>query len=505
MIGAPGSLLWLARFELKLMRRDLARIRPVVGWLLLFVFLAMHVVGWMLLRHVAWLPLPPVFVALCLALAFGFIFGLMAAKALTSCVHAIHGRRDLDLLLCAPLPARRIVAIRLATVAFGVALPFLFLVGPFLDALAFLGAPRYLAGYAVVLALALIATVVGLALALVLLRLVGAKRAETTAQIVGAIFGAAAFLVAQARVLLPESWIVAALAWLGAEADAAAFHGADPLWLWPGWAATGDPLRLAALAGAATAIFALGCYVLAPAVASWARASFGAPARLPSLRRGGPRGLSPRAGVRRAMLVKELRLLARHPLTIFHTLMKSLYLAPLVVVALRAEDATLSAAAIASLIVAISLQLGAALAGATMRGEQAADLIAGAPLDGREARAIKLLAALGPVTALATVAALCVAPTSPQAAAVAVGFSLLAAAAAGQLALWNEEPPRRADLRRRDSDLSPMAFVELALTLCFGAVAFGAIHGDRWALAPALVACALFAAMAPRRKGGRAA
>lgn len=501
MIGRPGSLLWLARFELKLMRRDLSRIRPVVGWLLLFVFLAMHAVGWLLLRPASRIELPPVFIALCFSLAFGFIFGLMVAKALTSCVHAIHGRRDLDLLLSAPLPAGRIVAVRLAAVAFGVALPFVFLVGPFLDALAVLGFPGYLAGYLVVLAFALVATIIGLALALTLMRVVGARRAETTAQVIGAIFGAAAFLVAQARVLLPPAWIDAAMRWLGAEADAAAYQGADPVWMWPGWAAMGDPSKLLWVVGGALVLFGLGVVTLAPAVAAWARASFGAPSAILAAPRAARRGLSPRLGVRRAVFVKETRLLARHPMTIFHTLMKSLYLAPMAVVALKAGDAALSAAAVAGLIVAISLQLGAALAGATMRGEQAADLLAGAPLPQSEIRALKLAAALGPVVAIAAAASLSIVPTSPRAAAIAFGFSLLAAAVAGQLAIWNEEPPRRADLRRRESDLSPMAFVEVALTICFGGVAFWAIRGDWWAVAPAVVASALFLAMAPRKAG----
>lgn len=499
MIGRPGSLVWLAGFELKLMRRDLSRVRPAVGWLLLFVFLAMHAFGWLILRKVVKLDLPPVFLALCFALAFGFIFGLMTAKALTSCVQAIHGRRDLDLLLSAPLPAARIVAIRLAAVSLGVALPFVFLVGPFLNALALLGQPRFLAGYLVVLAFALAATMIGLVLALALMRLVGARRAETTAQVIGAIFGAAAFLVAQARVLLPAPWIEAALAWLGEQADAVAFRGADPLWLWPGWAAIGDPARLAAVVAAALAVFALCAAALAPAVAAWARASFGSPsARLPGARRA--RSLSPRAGARRALLIKELRLLARHPLTIFHTLMKSLYLAPLAVVALRSNDASVSVAAVCGLIVAVALQLGSALAGNTMRGEQAADLMAGAPLAARDIRAIKLAAALGPVVAVAAAASAAVATVSPRAAAIAFGFSVAAAAVAGQLALWNEEPPRRADLRRSDADLSPMALVEIALTLCFGALAYWAIRGDWWAVAPALIACALFLSMSPRRE-----
>jgi ABC-2 type transport system permease protein len=499
-MARPGSLPWLLRFELTLMRRDLSRIRPSVGWLLLGVFVVMHGVGVMLLRPALRLDLPPVFFALCLTLAFAFILGLMTAKALTSCVQAFHGRRDLDLLLAAPLPAGRIVAVRLVTVAFGVALPFLFLVGPFLDALALLGQPRFLAGYLVVLALALVATMLGLALALAMLRLVGARRAEVVAQVVGATFGAAAFLVAQARVLLPARWIDAFMQWLGVEADAVALHGADPVWMWPGWAAMAVPSKLAALGAGALVVFAAGAYALAPAVAAWARASFGQPARLRAAPRDTMRGLAPRVGARRALFVKEVRLLARHPLTLFHTLMKSLYLAPMAVVALRAEDASIGSAAMASLIVAIALQLGSALAGNTMRGEQAADLMAGAPLAARDMRAIKLAAALGPVTAVAAAASLSLAFNSTRAAAVALAFSLIAAAVAGQLSLWNEEPPRRADLRRRDSDLSAMAFVEVALTICFGAVTYWAIRGNWLAVAPAVIASLLFLAMAPARE-----
>lgn len=500
MIARPGSLLWLAGFELKLLRRDLARLRPVVGWLLLGLFLGMHVIAWMILRPARTGELPDVVFAISFAIAFAFVFVLMSAKALTSCVHALHGRRDLDLLLGSPLPASRIIAVRLMVVSLGVALPFLYLLGPFIDALAAMGAPHLLAAYPVTLAFALVATLVGFVMALLLTRLVGPRRAETAAQIVGAIFGAGVFLVVQSRVLLPDAWIEAATRWMSAQAEAVAYRGAEPLWLWPGWAAVGAPGELAAVLGFTVMLFAIGVGALAPAAARWARASFGAPSPRLSKPRAGGRTLRPRPGPMRALLAKELRLLARNPLTIFHTLMKSLYLTPLALLALVSDDAGVGHAALAALVTAITLQLGSALAGAAMRGEQAADLMAGAPVSARAARAVKLAAVLGPVGAIAVAASLAVASRDLRAGLIALVLSLIAAAVAGQLALWTEEPPRRTDLRRRDSDLSAMSFIEVALTICFGGICYFAIRGDVWALAPAAAAAALFIAIAPRRR-----
>ena len=46
-----------------------------------------------------------------------------------------------------------------------------------------------------------------------------------------------------------------------------------------------------------------------------------------------------------------------------------------------------------------------------------------------------------------------------------------------------------------------MAFVEVALTICFGGVAFWAIRSDWWAVAPAVVAGSLTAVRLAREAG----
>lgn len=436
-----------------------------------------------------------------LAIACGFIFALMLAKALTAAVHAIHGRRDLDLFVRPR--RRRIASSPCAWVrwALGTALPFLFIVAPLVDVFALAGNLRFLGVHAVIAAFALIATVLGLLMALALLKLVGPRRTEIAAQIIGAVFGALAFLLSQARVLLPESW-------------------RETLWL----------ARLNAPPRSIRAAIRGGCGRVRPAFpirARWrssssarscsspsqrpprrpcrrrrARASFGAPGPVATRRARKSRDdLVFHAGVLRALFLKEWRLLARNPLTVFHTLMKSLYLAPLVVVALRADDPLLGAAGVAGLVVAIALQLASALAHTTVSGEDARDLVAAAPLPAAQMRLVKLAAAMVPVIALAAAASLALALVAPRAALWAFVMCLAAAVCAGLLELWHEEPPSRTDLRRRTHDLSALTFVETAMMLAFGGATFLAVKGSPYAFAPAAIGVAMLLALAPR--GGR--
>lgn len=498
-MSASPSTLWLARHELLLMRRDISRLRAKVAWILLAVFASMHLVGLAMLRQLRRQETTETQFTMMLAIGLAFIFGLMLAKALTSAVHAIHGRRDLDLLFSAPVPTHRVVAVRMLSVALGTALPFLFLVAPFVDVFVAMGLVRYLAVYAVIIAFALVSTVIGLLMALGLLKLVGPRRTEIAAQIIGAVFGAAAFLLSQARVLLPEQ--LRETLWLALfERAATVDTGGDPVWMWPGLAASGDRRALAIVVLGAVVFFAISVRLVAPAVAWWARASFGAPGPVAGVaRRRADAPLRFAPGVTRALFVKEWRLLARNPLTVFHTLMKSLYLAPLVVVALRADDPLLGSSAVAGLVVAISLQLASALASNTVSGEDARDLIAAAPVSPAQLRMVKLAAAMTPVLALVILSSFALAFVSPKAALWTLGMSVAAAVSAGLMELWHEEPPSRTDLRRRTHDLSALTFVETAMTLAFGGATFFAVNGSPMAFAPAAVAVAMLIALAPKR------
>lgn len=496
---APSTL-WLLSREALLMKRDLSRLRRKVTWILAIVFIGMHALGFGMLRALRRLETTETQFTIMLALALGFIFVLMLAKALTSAVHAVHGRRDLDLLFAAPVPPHRIVAMRMTSVAFGTALPFLFLVAPFVNVLILAGHWRHAGVYAVIGAFALVTTVIGLVLALGLLQLVGPRRTEIAAQIVGAVFGALAFLLSQSKVLLSDETREAF--WLAFFEKAAQIEkGAAPVWMWPGEAAAGDPGALAIVLLGATVFFVVSIRLVAPAVAWWARASYGAPSRIDvAPRRAGDGEIAFRPGIMRALFVKELRLLLRNPLTVFHTLMKSLYLAPLVVVALRAQDPMLGVAAVAGLVVAITLQLASALASNTISGEDARDLLSSAPVSLRRLRGVKIAAALTPVLLLALAASLALAFVSPSAAFWTLALSLIASAAAAQLQLWHEEPPNRTDLRRRQHDLSALTFVETGLTIAFGAAAFFAVRGSHHAVWGVGAAALLMLVLAPRAK-----
>jgi ABC-2 type transport system permease protein len=283
------------------------------------------------------------------------------------------------------------------------------------------------------------------------------------------------------------------------ERAASVDKGGDPIWMWPGQAASADPRALAIILGGAIVFFALSVRLVAPAVAWWARASFGAPGPIVGAqRKRADRPLAFQPGVTRALFVKEWRLLARNPLTVFHTLMKSLYLAPLVVVALRADDPLLGSAAVAGLVVAIALQLASALASNTVSGEDARDLIAAAPVSPGRLRLVKLAAAMTPVLILVILSSAALAIVSVKAALWTLGMSVAAAASAGLMELWHEEPPSRTDLRRRTHDLSALTFIETAMTLAFGGATFFAVNGSPLAFAPAAIAAALLFALAPK-------
>ena len=152
---------------------------------------------------------------------------------------------------------------RIARIAVAVAALAVLLAAPFINMLAFLGGAHWLAAYAVVAAMGLMAAALAVALTVALFRLIGPKRTRFVAQIVAAVIGAAFVIGLQISAilsygslsraaLLQSHWLVARAPDLG-----------NALWL-PARAALGDPLALItvvvvslALIGAAIAIFSV--------------------------------------------------------------------------------------------------------------------------------------------------------------------------------------------------------------------------------------------------------
>src|SRR6202021_4074373 len=72
---------------------------------------------------------------------------LMISQAMESMTRAFYSRSDLDLILASPVAATKLFAIRIATIAIGMALMAMPLAAPFINVLIALGGWRWLGGY----------------------------------------------------------------------------------------------------------------------------------------------------------------------------------------------------------------------------------------------------------------------------------------------------------------------------------------------------------------------
>src|SRR5262249_59278463 len=84
-------------------------------------------------------------------------WSLMVSQALESVTRAFYARADLDLILSSPADARKVFAVRIATLALSVAAMATLLASPFINVLAAQGGARWLCGYGVVAALGALA------------------------------------------------------------------------------------------------------------------------------------------------------------------------------------------------------------------------------------------------------------------------------------------------------------------------------------------------------------
>ena len=263
---APGSFLWLAAHDVRLNWRRFADMlggASVVGLMGLFVggILVLHLVAWpalLLLEphiHGDDATIMPI------ATAVFCIFTWMIAQGLFSVTRTLYDRGDLDLLLGSPLPAARILAAKAAAIAASTFGSIALLVVPLANVGALLGEPAWLAVYPTLVALALIATSLGLGLSIGLFFLLGARRARLYTQMTGAVIAGAFVLGAQIVAILPHHMRDAIAGWLAA---VVARQGLvrDAVFL-PVEAALGDGRAVVVLLAAGLGLFALAVNVLA--------------------------------------------------------------------------------------------------------------------------------------------------------------------------------------------------------------------------------------------------
>ena len=155
-MSQPGTLTWFAQHESRLAWRDwLAmmtagrrrRVRTVAIALTVFAVF-MHVVAYSMVGRFAAVGLNADKATLVVITGSLLLsWSLMVSQAMESVTRAFYARSDLDLILSSPAAARKVFAVRIATMALSIVLMGVLLAAPFINVLAAFGGSRWLAAY----------------------------------------------------------------------------------------------------------------------------------------------------------------------------------------------------------------------------------------------------------------------------------------------------------------------------------------------------------------------
>ncbi|CUI07255.1 hypothetical protein BN2497_9287 [Janthinobacterium sp. CG23_2] len=454
-MARAGSALWLLRHELRLFMFDIlgARKDPlhtgvnkkaVAVWLI--AGLLMHGFAFMVLMA-AELPAgaPALKLLLMVSAAMAGVFTMMMSTGLNTSVAALFERRDLDLLLSSPIPSRSVFTVRLAAIAATSAALYLFFLTPFAHAGMLLGQWRWLGIYPAITGMALMSSSLSMLLTLALVRWLGVRRTRVTAQLLGALSGAAVFLLAQAFNSALGPALQRFVKRLLPQFEQGAALGPDSIVWLPAKAALGMPLPALLMLGAGGAVFWLTARLTHGFFVHGVQQAAGA-ARVARAPPGGPRFRFGR-GLARTIMVKEWRLIWRDPQLIAQVGLQLMYMLPLLAPMLlgRAVSLPALAAALAFLCGALSASLGWIVISA----EDAPDMLRGAPCSQGTIRRAKLAAVVIPPIALALLPLCWLAMRQPAAAAVMLLTCTLCALNGALVVTWCGRPGSRGDFKTR--------------------------------------------------------
>jgi ABC-2 type transport system permease protein len=475
-MNATAALSWFARHEIRLAWREwLAmmtggrgkRKRAIIG---LIVFAAiMHLPAWAVIGRFADLEPPLDKSTLIVITATIFLaWALMLSQAIESVTRVFYARADLDLIMSSPAPLTNVFSVRIAAIALSVTGMALLLSTPFVDVLVLGGSARWLSAFGVVAAIGLSAAAVAIAITVMLFRLIGPARTRLVAQILAAIIGAGFVIALQVAAILSYGTL-SRFTVLTSDAAAAYAPSPDsPLW-WPARAAIGDGELLALLVAFSLVLLGGVMAIFSPKFADTV-----AHVSATSLTtRRAPRVSSFRSGSRQqALRAKEFLLLRRDPWLVSQSLMQLLYLVPPALMLWRSfSDSSTAIVLITPVIVMAAGQLAGGLAWLTISGEDAADLVATAPLPPQRVIRAKIEVVLLVIGAIFAplIAALAIASVT-QAAITALGV-LVATTSAAAIQLWFRVQAKRSQFRRRQTSSRLATFAEAFCSIGWAATA----------------------------------
>ena len=256
-MSVPGSLNWFARHEMRLAWRDALsmmtagrrnRERMVVVGVVIFASF-MHVVAFLALGRLGKVGVVPSLQTLIYVTAAAFLSGsAMLSQAMESVTRTFYSRSDLELILSSPIDAGRLFAVRIGAIALSVSVMSLFLIGPFIDVLAWRGGLRWLGAYGAIAAVSLVATALAVIMTVTLFQTVGPKRTRLAAQIAAAVIGGL-FVIGLQMAAMFSTGTMSRLAFLQSKTVVAHMPNIHSAFWWPARGALGDLGCLAAFFG----------------------------------------------------------------------------------------------------------------------------------------------------------------------------------------------------------------------------------------------------------------
>ena len=506
-MNATTALGWFARHEIRLAWREwLAmmtggrgkRKRAIIG---LIIFAAiMHVPAWAVIGRFADLQPPLDKSTLIVMSATIFLaWALMLSQAIESVTRVFYARADLDLIMSSPARLTNVFSVRIAAITLSVAGMALLLSTPFIDVLVLGGGPRWFSAFGVVGAISLSAAAVAIAITVMLFRLIGPARTRLVAQILAAIIGAGFVIALQVAAILSYGTL-SRFTVLTSDAAAAYAPGPDsPLW-WPARAAIGDGEVLALLMAFSLVLLGGVMAIFSPKFAD----TVAHVSATSMTTRRASRARTFRGGSRQqALRAKELLLLRRDPWLVSQSLMQLLYLVPPALMLWRSfSESSAAIVLITPVIVMAAGQLAGGLAWLTISGEDAADLVATAPLPPQRVVRAKIevvLMVIGIIFA-PLIAALAFASIT-QAAITALGV-IIATTSAAAIQLWFRVQAKRSQFRRRQTSSRLATFAEAFCSIGWAATAALALAIPLAAVISGAITAAILAAtwkISPRR------
>jgi ABC-2 type transport system permease protein len=474
-MSSTAALSWFARHEIRLAWREWFammtggrrnRKRAIIGLAIFALF--MHVPAYIVIGRFAALQAPLDKSSMIVMSASIFLaWALMLSQAIESTTRVFYARADLDLIMSSPASLTNVFSVRIAAIALMITGMALALSTPFIDVLVFIGGIRWLAAYGVVIAIGMSAAAMAIATTVALFRLIGPRKTRLVAQIVAAIIGAGFVIALQVAAILSYGTL-SRFAVLTSDSVVAYAPGPDSVLWWPARAVLGDSQILLTLLtcsfillGSVMAIFSDRFADTAMRVtASGVRTSRSSAAAFHTGSR------------QHALRWKEFLLLRRDPWLMSQTLMQLLYLVPPALMLWRSFSNNATAIVLVTPVIVMAAgQLAGGLAWLTICGEDAADLVATAPLSASRVIRAKIEVVLMAIGMVFMPLVIALAFASPVQAVVTACGIAIATISSTAIQLWFRVQARRSQFRRRQTSSRLATFAEAFSSIGWAATA----------------------------------